>query len=659
MLKLVEKLARETQANRMRRLSFDEPPLIRLVVEATRCPACQGSLRCYKTTEPRRVVTLTHGSFYSVEHLRCCAENGALCRPSTPAERPPSWASPGVVHSELLASLVPPKRRYGYDLVAHVGRRYFLDCRNEQELLEELGRPPYSLVLPRRSLGRLIEEFVWCVAAVHERATPTLRQLFAENGGYLLRVDGTCEADSPVRLLCQEAVTDIVLQADKLGSENRVEIAGALQRLRARFGDPVGTLADLRKEIRTVREELWPTVPHWFCHAHFLRDVGTDLLKPAHDALTTLFRQSRLSPALIEIRQYTGKRIRDALQAHPLRLDELLRQAQTGEADQLARTVRALLGGTAAAANPLEQLEREQLTMTILWLQTYASDGRGQGFPFDLPKLAYYRRCVALDRRLQHWLPAPLKSRQTRQFEKLRALLHPLVNGKAFRHTVQTLERAQVDFNRLRELLRICPLNGPGGVAREDVFLTPAELAQQEEETTAFRDELRERLQPHATATEVEQVSARVILQHLDNYWQGLFGHVLVTENGGLLVMDRTTNKLETLHRFGKRCRRRIHGRASVKHDLTRWPADVGLVSNLTNPLYVTTVYDSLDNLAPKFAEVFHMIPEIQAQSRPQQATVRLNPRQRKGHHLLDQIDAVRATIAALSPLPGQAGGWS
>ena len=109
----------------------------------------------------------------------------------------------------------------------------------------------------------------WFVAAVHGAAVPQLRELFEDNGGYVLCVDGTCEGGSPVHLVCADSVTGIAPRSKRSAS--------------------------------------------------------------------------------------------------------------------------------------LEQLDREELSLAILWIQAYRNDGRGQGFPFDLPKLAYWRRCARVRQDVVQW----------------------------------------------------------------------------------------------------------------------------------------------------------------------------------------------------------------------------------------------------------------
>ena len=82
------------------------------------------------------------------------------------------------------------------------------------------------------------------------------------------------------------------------------------------------------------------------------------------------------------------------------------------------------------------------------------------------------------------------------------------------------------------------------------------------------------------------------------------------------------------------------------QHDLERWPAERALVYNLTNPAYVETVYADLAAAPKRFAEAFEHRAWVRAAAQPEEATVRLNPRQRKGNALLDHVSTVRQVIA-------------
>ena len=408
MVDLARALSEEAEQTLREFAAFGEAPTIRFEAEATHCRLCGARLKAYKSTEPRGVVTLRHGQFRAVERMRYCP--GHMGDPSTPrrAGRAGGRRS-GIYGSDQLRSIVGPGRKYGYDLMAHVGQRYFLDCRNEAEIAAELAGRSCPVPVSPRSLDRLLDEFVWFVAAVHEGAVPQLRELFEDNGGYVLCVDGTCEGGSPVHLICSDSVTGITLAAFKIGSENEAEATHGLQRVQTLFDDPVATLSDMSRPLRRAQETVWPDRRHFVCHYHFVQDVGKDLLTPYHERLDALFRKSKLTPALVEMRRYLGKRLRAALDETPLRLDAAMAQAERGDAEGLAHTLESLREAQAHKAPrskrsaSLEQLDREELSLAILWIQAYRSDGRGQGFPFDLPKLAYWRRCARVPQDLVQW----------------------------------------------------------------------------------------------------------------------------------------------------------------------------------------------------------------------------------------------------------------
>ena len=88
------------------------------------------------------------------------------------------------------------------------------------------------------------------------------------------------------------------------------------------------------------------------------------------------------------------------------------------------------------------------------------------------------------------------------------------------------------------------------------------------------------------------------------------------------------------------------HGRSSVKHDLTRWPAERALVYNLRNPLYVQAVYGDLASMPRLFADVFDRVAAVREEAQPHEATVRLARRRRKTATALDHVTAIRRLVA-------------
>ncbi|EQD66241.1 hypothetical protein B1B_06207, partial [mine drainage metagenome] len=143
------------------------------------CPTCHGPLETPKTLR-RRIRTVGQTLTYRGPLL--------ICRRHP--ERPFFWVPP------LLAKVAPPRRTYDLKVATLLGlESLFLEETQERTrrhtTLEE-GGPSTGTVSMRR------EEFLLRAYALHRRGLPALRKTMEAQGGYLLHVDGTETAGSPV-----------------------------------------------------------------------------------------------------------------------------------------------------------------------------------------------------------------------------------------------------------------------------------------------------------------------------------------------------------------------------------------------------------------------------------------------------------------------------
>src|SRR5439155_985634 len=91
------------------------------------------------------------------------------------------------------------------------------------------------------------------------------------------------------------------------------------------------------------------------------------------------------------------------------------------------------------------------------WALNYHADGSGQGFPFDLPWLNFYSRCLHLLAALETFLRTPPTDVQVRKsLEALRRILHPVKVDQPPCASVgdALIKRADL-FDRLRAALRL------------------------------------------------------------------------------------------------------------------------------------------------------------------------------------------------------------
>jgi len=98
----------------------------------------------------------------------------------------------GKVHrSEDLQRLVPFKCTYGYDVLVHVGKSLFLRSMNEQAIKKELQLTATNI--SESEIRYLGQKFIAYLTICHYQSQLKLRLKMAQNGGYILHIDGTCE----------------------------------------------------------------------------------------------------------------------------------------------------------------------------------------------------------------------------------------------------------------------------------------------------------------------------------------------------------------------------------------------------------------------------------------------------------------------------------
>ncbi len=83
------------------------------------------------------------------------------------------------------------------------------------------------------------------------------------------------------------------------------------QTIEANFGSPRAIMRDLGKSVVEVALTLvgGRDIPIFICLLHFLKDIGKDLLSPAHDKLSDLFRQYKARTRLADPARKLGRMI--------------------------------------------------------------------------------------------------------------------------------------------------------------------------------------------------------------------------------------------------------------------------------------------------------------------------------------------------------------
>jgi hypothetical protein len=517
------------------------------------------------------VHSIRYGTFLAVERQGHCPHHRELA----PAR------------SEELTRLVAPGCNHAYDVLVRVGMARFLECRQDEQIREQICHQ-HGIELGLSTVSYLARKFVAYVQVVHQQSVTALRGAMKARGGYILHIDGTCEEASRVLLVCMDSLSMQVLESRKIDSENHDQVRDVLRDVRRDWGLPLAIVHDLRRALITAAAEVFAGVEQFVCHFHLAADVGKDILSPHHDRLRRVLRRTK---ARAKLRQLVRSLKRFAVcedSGDPM-VSMLLSVRSTKELREhcTAESVKGVVHGLAC------------------WILAYGQDGEGYGFPFDVPYLDFYERMVQVHQMLDAAGPLEGKTRRgpLRELTQLRQILAPVVTGEQsaeLRQIVAETKRDRRVFERFRRALRICPR---GGTNRRNDQGAPRELSASGHRRVL--QDLRTSLARRARRGGNSARACKIVVQHLEKYWDYLFGHSL-RKKGGKIVVPRTNNDEERFFRTVKRQCRRLHGRKNLSHDLEAMPPAVPLVMNLTNRDYCEMVYGGSEpeQIADRFSRV-------------------------------------------------------
>ena len=542
------------QVNLLPGVLFPQKPLIRFTPNLDSCPECDSVNRVRKT-HTREVATLRIGHFIAHETQTYC----------------PCCVDQPVFLAEELQQLVPPGACYGYDVITFVGQAIFLNCRNGKEIQQELHAKNITISL--REIDYLGRRFIVYLALAHEQSQEKIKQFMSSQGGYIIHLDGTCEGDSPHLMSSIDALSKIVLDNIKIPTENARELIPFLRRIQQAYGDPIALVHDMGGAILKAVAEVFPNVPDFICHFHFLKDIGKDLLGHDYSTIRRHLRRYRIRGQLRKM----AKAIKQAIEDDPDARHSLHHYLESKQLDEPDTPLRPLAA----------------VYLIISWVLEAKSESNGFGFPFDRPHIDFYQR-------LQEAYP---KLKALKQKIGANASLLPLMPirktlaDRALSSTVSRMLNIASVFDQLREVMRIAKPDSREGLNDEgdaDMITIKASL-------TRFRHS--EEIKNLATTT----LAYRKMVRQIDKYWDKLFADPIQvsTKTGSTFIQpQRTNNILEQFFRDLKRNGRKRSGNHALSKMLKTMLAQTPLVKNLENPQYIEILFNGKVDLAERFADI-------------------------------------------------------
>ena len=304
-------------------------------------------------TNHKKMATLDIGEFVAIETQTTCKHCQVVFR------------------SQQLRQLTPQRGKYGFDVIEYIGKALFLDCRNETEIQVELSRKHISI--SNNEISFLGKRFIIYLLLAHIECQTELKQAMQLKGGYILHMDGTCEGDSPHLFSCMDELGRIVLGNSKMPTEDSRYITPLLEDMKAAYGAPIALVHDMGKAILKAVATVFPNIPDFICHFHFLRDLGKDLFELEYRAIHRITRSYNIRAKLNK----TAKQLKTAID----------------DDKQLSDSLEAYLKNKQKAQAHPDKLDAVPTAYLIVtWILEAGRACNGFGFPFDQPHLEFYLR---------------------------------------------------------------------------------------------------------------------------------------------------------------------------------------------------------------------------------------------------------------------------
>jgi hypothetical protein len=537
--------------------AFAFAPVLQFKTNKVFCPRCHTRLKVYRT-DTRKIYLLDIGQCKAHRTFMYCSD----CECVFPSEDFEKW--------------VPPYANVGYDVMVLTGRLILCEHHTINETVLELKKR--NVHISSSQAAYLAQRFIVYLSILHQQSASLLKRHIIEKGGYILHVDGTCDGDSPHLISAIDEVSNFVLANVKVPGESKDQLVPFLKEIKEQYGDPLAVSSDMGRGLLTGIAEVFPGVPHFICHFHFLRDIGKDLLEKEYALIRKKLKSHKISAKL----RY---RMRYEFGDNPQNI-------HVGEINQIAQDPEPINMQDTAAI-------KELCHVLLLWVLDGKKHGNGFGFPFDRPHTEFYRRLHLLWEQLNNLQQKCITNKPIfKCITRVIGDLSPLVNDMQCKTAFQGLTKKQSVFDNLRQALSIALPNTTKGLndTGEDIDMSTIE-----KRVMQFKDNLVKTKGYH------KSTAYQKLVGQIDKYWEKLFCDpikVSTPEGDDFIQPQRTNNILEQFFRGMRRSYRRATGNNSMRKKLQSIIADTPLVKNLDNPEYMDIILNGKESLEEALAEI-------------------------------------------------------
>jgi len=182
-----------------------------------------------------------------------------------------------VYRSALGESLSIKGSTYGLDVVVRIGHLWLHENRNRSEIH---ARIKDQVPLSERHVQNLFESYLAllrCEQATNLAQLPVLAQ---KQSGLVLSLDGLRPENGNESLyILREVLSGMVLWAVNLPEADQATLAALLKPVAELQLPILGVISDAQASIRLAVAQVFPGVPHGFCHFHVAREAAKPIFE--------------------------------------------------------------------------------------------------------------------------------------------------------------------------------------------------------------------------------------------------------------------------------------------------------------------------------------------------------------------------------------------
>ena len=134
------------------------------------------------------------------------------------------------------------------------------------------------------TISDLSLDFLVFFGILHKQRYDKMVDLFKNNGGSILHIDGTDENGNRIVFPLKEGITEITVMSETISSESEKNITPLLSKYKSVFGCPLAVVRDMGTAVEKSTNSVFRGIPQQICHVHFLRNLGKKVMKESYES---------------------------------------------------------------------------------------------------------------------------------------------------------------------------------------------------------------------------------------------------------------------------------------------------------------------------------------------------------------------------------------